>query len=114
VVTPAPLAGVGEAWSADHRPLGIFVGAGPRVRRGRADELSLYDICPTTLALLERPVPSGLDGTVATAALDARWLEAHPVRVVDPAGTRSAGGGQYSDEEAAAVASHLRDLGYLE
>jgi hypothetical protein len=111
-------------WSADHRPLGIFVGAGPRIRTGRADELGLLDLCPTALALLEGGVPKGLDGRVATEALDTRWLEAHPVdfhrdRQADRA--RAAGGtgrrseaGEYSDEEAAAVASHLKDLGYIE
>jgi predicted AlkP superfamily phosphohydrolase/phosphomutase len=124
VVSPAPLTGVGEPWSADHRPLGIFVGAGPRVRAGRAEELSLYDVCPTALALLEGHVPEGLDGRVAAEAFDARWLEAHPVRfqrnrqadparTVDAAGGRSAAG-EYTDEEAAAVASHLKDLGYIE
>ena len=113
VVAPVPLSGVGEAWSADHRPLGIFVGAGPRIRPGRGGELSLYTVCPTALALLERPVPSGLDGRVATDALDASWLESHPVRIVDRAVSRTAEG-EYSDEEAAAVASHLKDLGYIE
>jgi arylsulfatase A-like enzyme len=107
------LTGVGEPWSADHRPLGILVAAGPRIQTGRADELSLYDVCPTALALLEGAVPKGLDGRVATEALDARWLQAHPVRTVDAAGGRSAAGA-YSDEEAAAVAAHLKDLGYIE
>jgi predicted AlkP superfamily phosphohydrolase/phosphomutase len=113
VAAPSSLTGVGQAWSADHRPIGIFVGAGPRIRTGRADELSLLDLCPTALALLERGVPEGLDGRVATEALDARWLEAHPVRAAGAAGRRSEAA-EYSDEEAAAVASHLKDLGYIE
>jgi hypothetical protein len=112
VVAPVPLSGVGEAWSADHRPLGIFVGAGPRIRPGRGGELSLYTVCPTALALLERPVPSGLDGRVATDALDASWLESHPVRIVDRAVSRTAEG-EYSDEEAAAIEASLKGIGYL-
>lgn len=113
VIAPAPLAGVNEAWSADHRPLGIFVGAGPRINHGTGDELNLYDLCPTALALLEQPVPEGLDGRVARAAIDSAWLEAHPLRSGGASGGRDAAG-EYSDDEAAAVASHLKDLGYIE
>jgi predicted AlkP superfamily phosphohydrolase/phosphomutase len=113
VTAPLALAGVREPWSADHRPLGIFVASGARIAPGTADELSLYDVCPTALALLERPIPTRLDGRVAEAALDRSWLRRHPVvtrgrvegRVRD---------GAYSDDEAEAVAAHLKDLGYIE
>jgi len=113
VVPPTPLAGVGEAWSADHRPLGVFLAAGPRVVGGGAAELSLLDVCPTKLALLEQPLPAGLDGSVARAAIDARWLGAHPPTITADAHARQPGG-EYSEEEAAAVAAHLKDLGYIE
>jgi hypothetical protein len=113
VIRPAPLAGVEEAWSADHRPLGIFVASGPRIAPGAAEELSLYDVCPTALALLEAPIPRGLDGRAVTEALDAAFLAVHPVRIGATASERETGG-EYSDEEAAAVASHLKDLGYIE
>jgi len=113
VIPPAPLAGVEAAWSADHRPLGIFVGAGPRLRRGTADELALYDLCPMALALLGQPVPAGLDGRVVEDALEESFLAANPVRVGVAAASRDAGG-EYSADEAAAVAEHLKDLGYIE
>jgi predicted AlkP superfamily phosphohydrolase/phosphomutase len=113
VLPPAPLSGVNEAWSSDHRPVGIFVAAGPRIARGEAHELSLYDVCPTALALLEQAVPDNLDGRVATEVLEAGWLEQHPVESGGPAGERAAGG-EYSDDEAAAVAAHLKDLGYID
>jgi predicted AlkP superfamily phosphohydrolase/phosphomutase len=113
VIPPAPLAGVDAAWSSDHRPLGIFVAGGPRVARGTTAELSLYDICPTALALLERDVPEGLDGAVAEEALDRDFLAAHPIRMRSSVGQRPAGG-DYSEDEAAAVAAHLKDLGYIE
>jgi predicted AlkP superfamily phosphohydrolase/phosphomutase len=113
VQPPSPLAGVQESWSADHRPLGILVAAGPRIERGTAAELNLYDVCPTALALLEQAVPEGLDGRVASDAIDPGWLRDHPVK--------SSGGGEgrdeageYSEEEAAAVAAHLKELGYIE
>jgi predicted AlkP superfamily phosphohydrolase/phosphomutase len=113
VVDPAPLAGVDEPWSSDHRPLGIFVAAGPRMGTGTHVELDLYDVCPTALTLLEQHVPDDLDGEVARAVLDPDWLERHPVVEV-PAAAGRAGGGDYSEEEAAAVAAHLKDLGYIE
>ena len=110
---PAPLAGVEAPWSSDHRPLGIFVGAGSRLATGAAEELSLLDVCPLALALLEQPVPEGLDGFPRAEVLEPSFLARHPVRSAAPAGERAAGG-EYSSDEAAAVASHLRDLGYID
>jgi hypothetical protein len=49
------------AESADHRPLGILVAAGPRIARGAADELSLYDVCPTARRSSNRS-PTGSTG----------------------------------------------------
>jgi predicted AlkP superfamily phosphohydrolase/phosphomutase len=113
VVRPAPLAGVEEAWSADHRPLGVFVAAGPHIAAGAGEELSLYDVCPTALALLEAPIPGGLDGRAATEAIEVEFLGAHPPRIGASVSERETGG-EYSEDEAAAVASHLKDLGYIE
>jgi predicted AlkP superfamily phosphohydrolase/phosphomutase len=113
VIPPAPLAGVDVAWSSDHRPVGIFVGAGPGFRHGIGDELNLHDVCPTTLALLGEAVPEGLDGKPATPSFDEGFLKASPVTVSAALDERETGG-EYSEEEAAAVAEHLKDLGYIE
>ncbi|MDQ3752181.1 MAG: alkaline phosphatase family protein [Actinomycetota bacterium] len=113
LIAPAPLSGVKEAWSADHRPLGIIAGAGPRIASGDAPELALLDVCPTALALLEQPVPEGLDGRVATELLQPDWLQDHPVRAGAPVTARDEAGG-YSAAEADSVAAHLKDLGYIE
>lgn len=115
IIPPASLAGVEEAWSSDHRPEGIFVAAGPRIAHAtdRLAALSLYDVAPTALALLEQPVPPGLDGTVATAAFDRAFLERSPVRAGEKTVERDVQGG-YSEEEASAVAAHLKDLGYID
>lgn len=114
VGSPHHLSGVREAWSSDHRPLGIFVAGGPRVARGSSGELSLYDVCPTTLALLGAPIPSGLDGRVAEKAITREFLDRHPVRIVERDAAAKRPESEYSDEEAAAVAEHLKDLGYIE
>jgi len=115
VIPPAPLAGVEAAWSSDHRPLGIFVAAGPRWSAAGEvpEELSLYDLCPTALALLEQPIPEGLDGRAVTELFEPGFLDSAPLRRAERAGVRDAGG-EYSEAEAAAVAEHLKDLGYIE
>jgi predicted AlkP superfamily phosphohydrolase/phosphomutase len=113
VISPEALAGVRESWSADHRPLGIFVAAGPHVEKGSSDEFALYDVCPTGLALLGAAIPDGLNGRVVEEPL-AGFLEQNPVRSTGGAGSRSGGSEDYSEHEAAAVAEHLKDLGYIE
>jgi hypothetical protein len=113
VQAPAPLAGVRESWSSDHRPLGVLVAAGPRIAAGSSSELSLYDVGPTCLALAEGAVPRDLDGRVAEELIDTSWLRVHPVRWAGDSAERSPSG-EYSEAEAAAVADHLRDLGYIE
>lgn len=113
VIPPASLAGVDEAWSSDHRPEGIFVAGGPSIASGAGDPLSLYDVAPTMLALLGQAVPADLDGSVASVALEERFLASTPVRAGGAAGERDMGA-EYSAEEADAVAAHLKDLGYIE
>lgn len=114
VEAPRELSGVKEAWSSDHRPLGVFVAAGPNVSSGSQEELSLYDVAPTTLALLGRSVPAGLDGRAAEEIMQPGFISAHPVRIVDAGDRSRSAEDEYSAEEAAAVAEHLKDLGYIE
>lgn len=113
IIPPASLAGVGEAWSSDHRPEGVFVAGGPRIGSGDSSPLSLYDVAPLTLALLEQEIPGGLDGKVPQQVLGKKFLDSHPPIIGPQRDVRSAAGG-FSDEEASAVADHLKDLGYIE
>ena len=113
VVAPEPLAGVRESWSSDHRPVGIFAAAGPDVETGVSSELQLHDVAPTVLALLDATVPDDLDGRVATDVLSG-FLADHPVRSGRTTARSSAPTAAYSEDEAAAVAEHLKDLGYIE
>jgi len=109
---PTSLAGVREPWSSEHRPTGILVAAGPRVARAGIKDATLYDIAPTMLALLGQPVATGSDGRVLDEALEASFLQRHPVAEREVAARSAAA--PYSDEEAAAVAAHLQELGYIE
>jgi predicted AlkP superfamily phosphohydrolase/phosphomutase len=114
VIPPAPLAGVEAAWSSDHRPLGVFVAAGPRLASLTTAELALYDVCPTALALLEQEIPAGLDGRAVEEALAVPFLQAHPIRAGGAAVAARPTEPAYSDADAAAVAQHLKELGYIE
>lgn len=114
VIPPLALSGVRESWSSDHRPLGIFAAAGPHIATAELDELSLYDVCPTALALLGQPMPGGIDGRPATEAISAEWLASHPIATGASATARQTSEPAYSSEEAEAVAAHLKDLGYIE
>lgn len=114
VTTPEALAGVAASWSSDHRPLGIFVAGGPHIGSGSAAELSLYDVTPTALALLGDAIPPDVDGRAATEAIQPSYLDSHPVVVGKSVGRRASTEGAYSDDEAAAVAEHLKELGYIE
>jgi len=109
---PTSQAGVREPWSSEHRPTGVLVAAGPHISQSGIGAATLYDIAPTMLALLAQPVATGSDGRVLTELLDPTFLRDHPVAQRDVA-PRSAAAA-YSDEEAAAVAAHLQDLGYIE
>ncbi|MBS0657084.1 MAG: alkaline phosphatase family protein [Verrucomicrobia bacterium] len=56
------------AW---HRPYGVFVAAGPGLRRDAlVHGATLLDVAPTILTLLGLPVPEDFAGTTMTAALD--------------------------------------------
>jgi len=113
VISPEALAGVRESWSSDHRPVGIFVGDGPRIEHGSSSELDLYDVCPTVLALLGAPIPGGLRGRVPSDVM-ASFLASNPIRSTEEAAERGSSAEAYSEDEAAAVAEHLKDLGYIE
>jgi hypothetical protein len=53
-----------------HRRYGIFALAGPGIRHGRLDTVSLYDIAPTVLHLLGLPRAEDMPGRILTEALD--------------------------------------------
>jgi tetratricopeptide (TPR) repeat protein/predicted AlkP superfamily phosphohydrolase/phosphomutase len=67
----------------DHEPDGIFLAAGPHLRRGAAIEgASVLDVTPTLLHYLGLPVARDMDGKVLEGAFEAGYLEAHPIRYV--------------------------------
>jgi len=95
-----------------HRPDGVLIAAGPDIRTGRADPVSVLDITPTALHLLGLPVPEDTDGRVLKEVLagDAasRPVERSPATAAQPPAPA------FSQEEQIAVEKRLHDLGYLD
>ena len=103
--------------AAQHRPYGIFVMAGPGIKK---DELvhgaSLLDICPTVLTLLGLPVGEDMDGKPLVQA-----FESPPAVSAIPGWDAVAGpAGMHSPEkridpvEAQEAIQQLVALGYIE
>ncbi len=62
-----PGEGRGRGWSGTHRPEGVFLARGPRIKHGATIEgVTVYDIAPTVLYLQNDPIPPDMDGQVLT------------------------------------------------
>lgn len=101
-----------------HRPNGVFIAAGPGIRRGvAADPLSILDVAPLILHALDLPVPENLEGRVPEPILDREYLRSHPVRFEAPGQNSlamAAAVGQADPRLEAEVMGQLRALGYME
>lgn len=105
-----------QAARGRHRPDGILVFYGEPVAGGVAvDGAGLPDLAPTLLALLDQPVPEGMDGRVLQTPFR------QPLAATPSAGAAQPHGGEeqvaesgYSEEETAWIEERLRSLGYLE
>lgn len=103
-----------------HRLHGIFIMAGPGVRRGQTFEGAvLWDLAPTILHYLGLPVPDDMDGRVLADAFTEEWLSRRPVRVASASEVGSDGAdpsrrSDYSPDEQAIIEQRLRGLGYVQ
>ena len=104
----------------DHETHGIFLAAGPHIRRGvEIEGASVLDLTPTLLHYLGFPVAKDMDGKVLAALFDERFAADNPLRYIttyedarSPSG--AAPGGEGTDAEAAAEnLAALRSLGYV-
>ena len=98
--------------AADHESEGIFFAHGPGIEAGsRPADAAVADLVPTLLHLLDRPVPSHVDGTVLEEALAAD----RPVRTADyDAGEPREASQTEVDGDFDEVEDRLRGLGYME
>ena len=67
----------------DHETDGIFLAAGPGIRRGaRVTGATVLDGAPTLLHYLDVPVGKDMDGRVLTEALEPALMQSRPIRYV--------------------------------
>jgi predicted AlkP superfamily phosphohydrolase/phosphomutase len=100
-----------------HRPNGVFVAAGPGIRRGvSTNSLSILDVAPLLLHGLGLSIPEDLEWRLPEAIFEHEFLSSRPVRFA--ARTRAAAMGAHAsagdlrmDED---VMGQLRALGYME
>ena len=105
-----------NGYRGTHDPEGIYVAAGRGVAAGGAAEPArIESIAPTVLALLELPIPDGMEASPLLHVLTPAARAATPIRFVPDAARDAAGtDGWESAEDQAGVAEQLRALGYLE
>ncbi|NOT29084.1 MAG: tetratricopeptide repeat protein [Planctomycetes bacterium] len=103
----------------DHETHGIFIAAGPHVRRGgEVADASVLDITPTLLHYLGLPVAKDMDGKVLERLFEPEFVEAHPIRYVttyeDGARARALAQAEPIDASAQTeIEGGLAALGYL-
>jgi tetratricopeptide (TPR) repeat protein len=100
-----------------HARFGMFVAAGPGIRRGHElREASVLDIAPTMYALLGMPVAEDLDGRVLEEALEPSFLAEHPLRSLPTYGDLGASAAPAFAEASAedqAILESLIAIGYV-
>jgi tetratricopeptide (TPR) repeat protein len=106
----------------DHERDGIFLAAGPHIRRGaEIHDASVLDITPTLLHYLGLAVARDMDGKVIEGIFEPEFWNEHPIRYVtsyedeDGEGTSPAAevAGTPSDAELAEQMRRLQALGYV-
>jgi len=107
-----------EVIDGTHRPDGIFIAWGPDIQPGSSNNsLSIYDVTPTLLYLLDAKIPSHVEGKVAKCAISSEKLESTPVQFlaseisIQSVETSDA---DISEDEKEALMDQLRLLGYME
>ncbi|HEY6065363.1 MAG TPA: hypothetical protein VIY96_04355, partial [Thermoanaerobaculia bacterium] len=96
-----------------HRLNGVFAAWGARVRPSSTRaKLSVFDVAPTILALMDLPVDRRMSGRAATVAFDGVAAPARKDLFASVA-VRRVSGAPVSGAEASEYAKKLRALGYL-
>jgi predicted AlkP superfamily phosphohydrolase/phosphomutase len=83
-----------------------LIGSGPCLASGLVESGKLVDLLPGLMYLLDRPVPTHVDGNVILAMFAQSYREQTPIRQQDS-------DDELSDEEEGMIVDRLRDLGYL-
>jgi predicted AlkP superfamily phosphohydrolase/phosphomutase len=100
--------------SGTHRLYGTFIAAGPHIRPlGEFEGVRIVDLAPTTLHLLDCPVPEDMDGRVLESVLSAQVVEGGQAPRQGAASHLAVDALDLSAEEEAELEGRLKGLGYL-
>jgi len=104
----------------DHEPFGIFLAAGPHIRKGaEIEDASVLDVTPTLLHYLGIPVGRDMDGKVLDI-FEPGFLDEHPIQYLatyeDSSGRESESEhpDDYDPQALAENLDALRALGYVQ
>lgn len=101
-----------------HHPDGVFMAAGPGIRRGvELGRRPIVDVAATLLYSLGLPIPADFEGKVADKLFAPDHLQAHPIRRGAPTSACAAGADgapAMAAEDKDQVLGQLRLLGYME
>jgi predicted AlkP superfamily phosphohydrolase/phosphomutase len=106
---------VWPCFSGHHRPEGVFVGCGPRIKKNMKVEGNLIDLFPTILYSMNLPIPNDLDGRVMETVFTEAYSTSHPILWQKASeSTREKGGsGSLSPVDNDKLIESLKGLGYL-
>jgi len=104
--------------TGSHQPQGIFMASGfPLKKLNKMDiNLSLADLMPTILYLLDLDIPENLDGKVRLELFEKTYIREHPIRNVkvdEEFENRNVGNSEMTQNDDDLLRERLRGLGYL-
>lgn len=100
--------------SGVHDAEGIFIAAGPGIRKDSTPENpTIYDMTPTVLALMGYPVASDMDGRVLTEIMDDDFLRKNPLSSIESYDDGASGESVSEDLDYDKIKTRLEGLGYL-
>lgn len=103
-----------------HYPEGIFLAAGPGIKKGkRLKALSILDVAPSLLHSLGLEIPVDFEGHLPEELFESSYLESHPKRIGPPTQspdtyTAHSGNASKPEEVSEEIIQQLKALGYLE
>ena len=103
-----------EAISAQHRMEGIFIAGGGSLREGtEIEDISVLDVAPLLLYLMDLPIPEGLDGRLRQEILETREVQGRPPLYRDLHLLYEGFRGERRSMEDEDVKQRLKGLGYI-
>ena len=105
----------GKSMNGSHRMEGILTIRGPSILKGqKLTGLSLMDVTPTILYLLNCELPSDMDGKVIKNAIEDDYIRSHPIRYHKTDNkTKDTPPKDLTPEEESHLRERLKDMGYM-